>query len=25
MALKNKYVVFAVLGLAVVSGAAWWF
>ena len=25
MALKNKYVVFAVLGLAVASGAAWWF
>ena len=25
MALKNKYVVFAVLGLAVVSVAAWWF
>ena len=25
MALKNKYVVFAVLGLAVASVAAWWF
>ena len=25
MALQNKYVVFAVLGLAVASGAAWWF
>jgi membrane fusion protein, multidrug efflux system len=24
MALKNKYVVFAVLGLVVASGAAWW-
>ncbi|MCZ8094552.1 MAG: efflux RND transporter periplasmic adaptor subunit [Acidovorax sp.] len=24
MALKNKYVVFAVLGLAAASGAAWW-
>ena len=25
MALKNKYVVFAVLGLAVASSAGWWF
>lgn len=25
MALKNKYVVFAVIGLAAASGAAWWF